>query len=356
MDINDPMLMGVSGEMLPPALPTDSAAAGGQQSSVDASEDPSSAGTGDDVTPLPHVFVVYMIDPFNCGAHARASVRYARLITLALHKCYLAILCRLPPASQPSVQFETIPLQTLFDCTGGMVDYSKDVRETIVGMQLDMTRPLSTRTTLGRQSAAEALRSLAVCVYTQTRAITLDHIIQTSALTGGVGGGGRAKSLTGMGPSSDRLNLLRSKHVDAPHASRKYYRQACVTFALAPHATPVSIDLSVGGSAPSTVKNATELLTSAPTISPNDGTDRDHLLLVSYCLSDNQRWLLATATNGRGTLLETCMINMHDIVVVDHMNHRVNPDTEMPPGVHERWVQPRDSCNDSTDSSPSTCP
>ena len=34
------------------------------------------------------------------------------------------------------------------------------------------------------------------------------------------------------------------------------------------------------------------------------------ILYVSYCLSEDQRWLLAVATDGSGELLETCTINI----------------------------------------------
>ncbi len=36
-------------------------------------------------------------------------------------------------------------------------------------------------------------------------------------------------------------------------------------------------------------KGAAELLASMPSISVNDSSDNDHVLLVSYCLSENQR-------------------------------------------------------------------
>ncbi|XP_076800008.1 mediator of RNA polymerase II transcription subunit 13-like isoform X2 [Clavelina lepadiformis] len=39
--------------------------------------------------------------------------------------------------------------------------------------------------------------------------------------------------------------------------------------------------------------------------------DADHnILFVSYCLSHNQRWVLASATDQRGEILETCCVNI----------------------------------------------
>lgn len=35
------------------------------------------------------------------------------------------------------------------------------------------------------------------------------------------------------------------------------------------------------------------------------------VLFLSYCLSHDQRWLLAAATDARGELLDTVAINIH---------------------------------------------
>ncbi len=90
-------------------------------------------------------------------------------------------------------------MQTLFDATGAMLDYSKDVKETVIGMNLDPGYTTDLRgSSLTRQSASEAIRSLALSVYTQTRALNADHILQPSM----------AKSLTGMGPSAAKSITL----------------------------------------------------------------------------------------------------------------------------------------------------
>ena len=38
--------------------------------------------------------------------------------------------------------------------------------------------------------------------------------------------------------------------------------------------------------------------------------EQTNILYVSYCLSEDQRWLLAVATDTGGELLETCTINI----------------------------------------------
>lgn len=111
----------------------------------------------------------------------------------------MSIVERLPQHTQPFIQLELISVQTLFDATGGMVDYSKDVKESVVGMNLDPGYMTELRgSALTRQSASEAIRALALSVYTQTRALNAEHILQPAM----------AKSLTGMGPSAAKSVIL----------------------------------------------------------------------------------------------------------------------------------------------------
>lgn len=39
--------------------------------------------------------------------------------------------------------------------------------------------------------------------------------------------------------------------------------------------------------------------------------EQSAVLFLSYCLSHDQRWLLAAATDARGELLDTATINIH---------------------------------------------
>lgn len=48
-------------------------------------------------------------------------------------------------------------------------------------------------------------------------------------------------------------------------------------------------------------------LSSSKSDKPAENVD---VLYVSYCLSEDQRWLLAVATDTTGELLETCTINI----------------------------------------------
>lgn len=35
------------------------------------------------------------------------------------------------------------------------------------------------------------------------------------------------------------------------------------------------------------------------------------ILYVTYCLSEDQKWILVSAVDGQGIILETTMINIH---------------------------------------------
>lgn len=41
------------------------------------------------------------------------------------------------------------------------------------------------------------------------------------------------------------------------------------------------------------------------------GGEQGAVLFLAYCLSHDQRWLLAAATDARGELLDTAAINIH---------------------------------------------
>ncbi|GBP17129.1 Mediator of RNA polymerase II transcription subunit 13 [Eumeta japonica] len=127
--------------------------------------------------------------------------------------------------------------------------------------------------------------------------------------TWGVGGGGRSelralafsvftgarrllmhtangKSLTGFGTAANANLFLKSKD-DKNRAAYKLYTPAYV---LAP---------------PKAIKDVAE------TWGRHCAAEQCSVLFLSYCLSHDQRWLLATATDARGELLDTVAIDIH---------------------------------------------
>ena len=145
----------------------------------------------------------------------------------------------------------------------------------------------------------QLFKGLAFSVYSQTR----PHASQAAAI----------KSLTGFGPAASTDGLLKAKDVGIDP-----------TF---PSARPTRFSVDVGWRFPAQEKprpsrpgyNPPYVLAPIKEKSKETGDsltsklphDRSSVLFVSYCLSEDQKWLLAAATDDRGELLETTMINIH---------------------------------------------
>lgn len=75
--------------------------------------------------------------------------------------------------------------------------------------------------------------------------------------------------------------------------------------------------------------------TRAATLSLQQRVREQHMqrvLLCGYCLSEDQRWLLAVCTDNRGELLETCTINIH----IPNRNRRKKASARRI-GLHKLW-------------------
>lgn len=135
-----------------------------------------------------------------------------------------------------------------------------------------------------------------------------------------------------MGPAAAQLELLLKSGEPLKH-----YKLAQVPYALAPSLINDRFRVSKKGNRcvlrfclrmkRKCLYSNAELVK----MDAHDGNDDEHMLLVSYCLSENQRWLLATATNGCGTMFESCMINLSEFTL------RNTDQWKAPlPGVYER--------------------
>ncbi|XP_078599270.1 mediator of RNA polymerase II transcription subunit 13-like [Branchiostoma floridae x Branchiostoma japonicum] len=111
------------------------------------------------------------------------------------------------------------------------------------------------------------LKTLAFSVFTQSHR-TLQFTIH-------------AKSVTGFGPSAQNEAILKSKETDVLHLYTPPY-------ILAPQKD-----------------KQTELVESFGELTPKSG-----VLFCAYCLSSDQRWILATVTDLRGELLDTVVISV----------------------------------------------
>ncbi|XP_076473040.1 mediator of RNA polymerase II transcription subunit 13-like [Babylonia areolata] len=132
--------------------------------------------------------------------------------------------------------------------------------------------PLSTIIDHKEGSAqTQALKSLAFSVFTACR-WNLTHNLS-------------GRSLTGFGPCAGAELFLKTKANEPGSPARLY----SPPYILAP------------------VKSSQATLMDVN----NDQMDRANIMLVTYCLSHDQRFLLAVATDNQGEMLDTCTINIH---------------------------------------------
>ncbi|KAK7088057.1 mediator of RNA polymerase II transcription subunit 13-like isoform X2 [Littorina saxatilis] len=117
----------------------------------------------------------------------------------------------------------------------------------------------------------QALKSLAFSVFTSCR-WNLAHTIT-------------ARSLTGFGPAAGAEIFLKSKPAEPGNPMRLY----SPPYTLAP------------------LKNQQTQLAECC----GEAAEKANILFVTYCLSHDQRFLLAVCTDNRGEMLDTCIINIH---------------------------------------------
>ncbi|CAB3239260.1 unnamed protein product [Arctia plantaginis] len=126
-------------------------------------------------------------------------------------------------------------------------------------------------TRASEEGGSQDVRALAFSVFSGAR-----RLLSHSA---------NGKSLTGFGTAADANLFLQSKD----EKNREPYKLFSPAWVLA---------------APRALKEVAETW-------GQGGGDQGAVLFLSYCLSHDQRWLLATATDARGELLDTAAINIH---------------------------------------------
>ncbi|KAK8721383.1 hypothetical protein OTU49_012808 [Cherax quadricarinatus] len=197
----------------------------------------------------PPAILVYLVDPFNVG---QDHPDMHRLVTLGLLRCYEHMLEGLPESMQNNVYLQIISLESILELASDSHDRSRYI---------------------------DQLKSLAFSVFMQCRR-TLSH----NAVV---------KSLTGFGPASVYDGFLKPKEASIAAEEKRLapYHIFSPAYILAP------IKESRG-----TYKEAQEAL----------GVPREKstILNCTYCLSEDQRWLLATATDELGEILETVTISI----------------------------------------------
>ncbi|ELU05357.1 hypothetical protein CAPTEDRAFT_103103 [Capitella teleta] len=190
-----------------------------------------SKNDADDVPAL----VVYMVEPFSYG---QEWDDLKRLSMLGILRCYHDMIAGLPAMLRENTQLQIVPLRSLVD--------------------------------VHREGASQALKSLCLSVYSQSRRLLKYSIAGTS--------------LTGFGPAASAETLLKQREAEKFAAFNLY--------------TPPFI---------LTRERKKLQLTETSIV---EKTEKSGVLFCGYCLSEDQRWLLASCIDSCGELLETCVINV----------------------------------------------
>lgn len=143
------------------------------------------------------------------------------------------------------------------------------------------------------------LRSLAFSCYSQCRRLLPQQT--------------HIKSLTGFGPVSTVNSVLKS-----PEVGMNKSNLCKVTLSVIFSLMSIFIHLSLLCQHPSPLQLYSPPFILGPTRpkQPEQGEiwaelpPKYNVLFVGYCLSHDQRWILASCTDQQGELLETCVINI----------------------------------------------
>uniref|UniRef100_A0A0R3QPB6 Mediator of RNA polymerase II transcription subunit 13 n=1 Tax=Brugia timori TaxID=42155 RepID=A0A0R3QPB6_9BILA len=242
---------------------------------------------------LPHVIVIYLVNPFLLGAEENPLV--ARVVTVALMRAFNALLYRLNNKRRPQLQLEMIALQNIFDYCGASADFLKDERGRLNGYDQGRLEKSQNE----RLSSSDSLKTIAFSVYTHSR-VVLPDIVR----------GILPKSMTRFGPASAMVDLLNELERKEPI----YYKVPSKPFILAP---------------PSPVMQR-------PNCDLMQINTDEAVLFVSYCLIGND-WLAATVTDHQGHSLDNCLINLR--LKPDHkrVNMRYKQSTQIRDSLYRLW-------------------
>ncbi|VDO99801.1 unnamed protein product [Soboliphyme baturini] len=247
----------------PGSLPTQASTTSGMENMFNDSNlaDASDTASGEDST-FPHVVVIYLVNPFNFGPNEQED-GLAQLVTTGLFRCYLEILRDVPEHLRGSMQLHIIPLQTVLDVS------LPDEWERISIGKAKVQQPSLSQT--------DHLRTLALNVFTQIRSVGFSCLQNL-----------QAKVLTGFGPAASRCELLKKKE---KFSDFKVYSPAVVLAPVHDHRTSQLSGISAAVN--------------------ENRDDHGQVLFLSYCLSSQQHWLLATVTDQYGLMLDSCVINLN---------------------------------------------
>uniref|UniRef100_A0A1I7UBP5 Mediator of RNA polymerase II transcription subunit 13 n=1 Tax=Caenorhabditis tropicalis TaxID=1561998 RepID=A0A1I7UBP5_9PELO len=258
----------------------------------------------DDFATLPHAIVIYVVNPFSYGTDGQSAL-HMRVALLSFIRAFNSIVGRLQYLKRPQVQLEIIGLESMDDSASPFPDYFNNPK---VPFDILHERPVRNERVeeVGR---TEITRSLCVAVYTHPRVFFPDIYKSMSA-----------RCMTAFGPGTqlintindieklnndsyfrqakrsktdlDRMDAYRHPRLMPSHTVEKKnfiaYRVPSNILCLAPPPPVYQMDES-----------------GKPIVTPTD----EQTLFISYCLVGKE-YLVATATDAQGKLIDNCISNI----------------------------------------------
>lgn len=258
----------------------------------------------DAISTLPHVIVLYIVNPFSYGPEGHSAI-HMRIALLAFIRAFNSIIGRLPFQKRPQLQLEIIGLESLDDVARSIPDYFNDPKVPFDILHDNQTK--FERTAEAEQ--AEIARSLSVAVYTHPRVFTPDVYKSISA-----------RCMTAFGPGSQIINTINNiEKINQDSFFRMSKRSKTALETIDGFRHP-------GMMAPQQVEKKNYIAYRVPSnilcLAPpppvyqmeEDGKPvfnqlDEQTLFISYCLVGAD-FLVATATDAQGKLIDNCVANI----------------------------------------------
>ncbi|UMM17620.1 hypothetical protein L5515_014078 [Caenorhabditis briggsae] len=251
---------------------------------------------------LPHVIVLYVVNPFSYGAEGQSAL-HMRIALLSFIRAYNSIVGRLPFTKRTQLQLEIIGMESLDDMVKGIPDYLNDSQ-----VPFDILHDYPVRNERPSESGQEAAaRSLSVAVYTHPRVFTPEVYKAVSA-----------RCMTAFGPGSQLINTVNNiekMNQEAFYQMSKRSKTALNNMdgymgMMGSHQVETKAHISYR------VPSNIVCLAPPPAIYQMDEEGKpilnqldEQTLFISYCLVGTE-YLVATATDSQGKLIDNCIANM----------------------------------------------
>lgn len=254
---------------------------------------------------LPHVIVVYVVNPFSYGPEGHSAL-HMRIAILAFIRAFNSIMCKIPYEKRPQLQLEIVGMEGMDNVAKPIPDYFNDAK---IPFDLLNDRPIRVERP-GESVQGELARSLSIAVYTHPRVFFPDVYKSASA-----------RCMTAFGPGSqlmNTINKIEALNKDSFARMAKRSKTTLDTMDMYRHPGMIQAQQStekknyIAYRVPSNIA----VLAPPPMVYQMDEKGKaimnqldEQTLFISYCLVGTD-FLVATATDAQGKLIDNCISNI----------------------------------------------